>query len=616
MLDSFRGKMRGVSIFIVIVIGVIFTFTGIGSISLGGAGSGEVATVNGEAITEQELLLELQRLRNRIRAENSSITSEELDDNTLRPIVLKQLIGSAVASQNALNQGMAVSTNMLNKVLMSVEAFQTDEKFDEDRYRYFIRNRGQTNSEFKLQLTNEMVSGQLFDGYRLSGFITDQMLSSIAELVFQTRSYYYLTVPRQLVLENIEIPETEIKDFYAQNGNLFQSEEQVSVDFIEISAQLLKRDILVEKSELVARFRDEAENFIPAISRRAAHILLPDLDSDLISEIMQAISIGESFEDLAEKFSTDAGSAAIGGDLGFTDGSTFPESFERALEKLSVGDISDPVPTESGVHIIKLLEVQQSRFQEDEQLPRIEREIVNERIDSLLNEKLATLRELSFNAESMTELAEQMDAVVSESSLMTRAAGDGIGSFKSVRDAAFSDDVLFNGYASEVLEIEPDRFTVVKLNRHIKTQQKEYSDVSMEIKRSMASDRADIKLNRLGQDFISKLESGETVEQLAQSGGFQWQVVLDADRTTPSLDSEVNALAFSVVFGGVKAHASFLSRSKDLLVITVYDRKAGDYMALSIDEQSSFKDSIASSFTNRELESYHSGLIEAAKVRQ
>ena len=616
MLDSFRGQMRGVSIFIVIVIGVIFTFTGIGSISLSGAGSSELATVNGQAITEKEFLLELQRFRNRIQSEDTSITSEELNDDILRPIVLEQLIGSAVASQMALNQGMAVSTNMLNRMLMSVEAFQTDAQFDENRYRYFIRNRGQTNSEFKLQLANEMLSGQLFDGYRLSGFITNQMLLSVAELVFQTRSYYYLTVPRQPVLESIEIPETEVRDFYAQNGSSFRSEEQVSVDYIEISAEILARDITVDKNELVAQFRDEAETFKPSISRRAAHILLPDLNRDLISEIMESISDGESFEDLAQKFSTDVGSAAIGGDLGFTNGSTFPESFERALEELSVGDISEPVTTESGIHIIKLLEIEQSRFSEEEELPRIEREIVEERLDSLLNEKLSDLRELSFNAESMVELAAQVGATVSVSSLMTRVAGDGIGSFKSVRDAAFSDEVLVDGYVSEVLELEPDRFIVVKVKRHIEARQKEFDEVSLDIKRSMASNLADVKLRSLGEGLISRLELGETVEQLAKSDGFQWQVVLDADRTTASVNSEVNTLAFSVIFAGTKAHTSFQLGSGDLVIITVNDRQPGNYAALNSDEQISFKNSIVSSLLNRELQSYHSGLIAAAKVRR
>ena len=132
----------------------------------------------------------------------------------------------------------------------------------------------------------------------------------------------------------------------------------------------------------------------------------------------------------------------------------------------------------------------------------------------------------------------------------------------------------------------------------------------------MASELADIKLRSLGEGLISRLELGETVEQLAKSDGLQWQVVLDADRTTTSLNSEVNTLAFSVVFAGTKAHASFQLRSGDLVIITVNDRQPGNYAALNRDEQISFKNSIASSLFNRELQSYHSGLIAAAKVRR
>ena len=89
-------------------------------------------------------------------------------------------------------------------------------------------------------------------------------------------------------------------------------------------------------------------------------------------------------------------------------------------------------------------------------------DLANEAVSEIFVEKLEILRELSFNAESLSEVADA-GLSVKTTDYFPRSGGNGARQ-TTVINAAFSDDVLVEGYASEVLELGDDYFVVIKLN--------------------------------------------------------------------------------------------------------------------------------------------------------
>jgi peptidyl-prolyl cis-trans isomerase D len=158
-----------------------------------------------------------------------------------------------------------------------------------------------------------------------------------------------------------------------------------------------------------ARFEQEAESADNSPSLRAAHILLEDSSDVVIAEVQAKIDAGEDFAQLVKEYSQDVATVESGGDLGFTNGDTFPESFEQALAALEVGQVSAPVETVSGTHFVKLLEVEKKEFLFDEQQQRITLELQQEAANTLLVEKLETLKELAFNADNLQEVAQDLE---------------------------------------------------------------------------------------------------------------------------------------------------------------------------------------------------------------
>lgn len=614
MLDSFRNRMRGVAIVIIAFIGIIFTFTGVGSLSLTGAGGKSVASVNGDAISEQDVQRELQQTKARILSENPGLNLDQLDDELFRPSVVERLITNRALSQRAADLKMSVSPKTLAQILLDVEAFQTDGAFDEDRYRYFIRNRGQTNAEFKRRLAEDIIIEQLMDGYRQSSFVTGSELQWVTELLNQTRDYYYLTLPRAQILADIMPAPEQLQNYYRTNQVRFQSDEQVVLEFIELNRELLMRDKTVTDEAIMTRFEEESDGLASTTSRRAAHILVDSEDSAVITEIKKSIAEGVAFSELTKQYSIDFATASQGGDLGFTDGTSFPENFEQALATLAVGEVSGPVSTDSGVHLIKLIETEESTFTLAGESERIAAELMAESVDTEFVETLARLRELSYNAESLADLATDLGLPAGLSEPLSRAGGEGIGAAPEVIAAGFSDEVLFDQFASEVLELGDDRYVVIKLKEHILARQKTFEEVSEDVRAAYTEERANQILQQQGTALVEQAQDGESIESIAQAQNLDWQVVLQARRSSGDVDAEINQLAFSMIPETRAVTQSFSTRAGDFVVISLERNDLGDFSAVSEEDQVGLRRAVARSMANREFQAYGNSLLEASSV--
>ena len=122
---------------------------------------------------------------------------------------------------------------------------------------------------------------------------------------------------------------------------------------MQLSASNFLDDVEVTRDEVEQRFA-AVKSSLPA-RRQAAHILIESESDDshfaVLDEIQLELENGVAFEELAEKYSSDIGSAGNGGLLGFTDGNAFPAAFESALAALEVDAVSAPVLTLSLIHI-------------------------------------------------------------------------------------------------------------------------------------------------------------------------------------------------------------------------------------------------------------------------
>ena len=605
MLDSFRTNMRSLALGIVIVIGFIFAFSGTGTMFLSGNSGDAAVVVGGEIIREIDVLRSISRQKQRILSENEGLDPSVLDDSLIRPSAVEQLISRQLLVQASGDRRMTVSPREVDQYILDIESFQTDGVFDQDLYKFAILNQGYTSADFKQQVKNDMLIQQLVQGLTDTAFTTDGELAALAAVTEQQRNYYYLTVPADEIRSSITLTEAQVNEFYEANKATYQTEPKVSVDYIELSSDILADPALITEDLVAARFEEEILSRDMAESRQAAHILLEDPADELVAEIQAKLDDGQDFARLASEYSVDFGSAETGGDLGYTSGDTFPEEFEKALKSLSIGSVSNPVKTDSGTHFIKLLDIQQQSFVLAEETPRITRDLMLEATTDTLVAKLELLKELSFNAESLAEVAEDVGLEMVTSEAFTQTGGEGIAAIPSVIRAAFSTEVVEDKFASEVIDLGNDRYVVVKLNEYYKARQQELTEVRDLLETTYTQQLVEETLVDKGASLAARVEAGETIEVVAKSEGLDWQVGMSMTRRSRDVNSEINAKIFSLpVPADDSSVQTFSTSAGDLIVSSLVKVTPGDVSALSSDEKASLASATLSINGNRDIQAF------------
>ncbi|MFM1604295.1 MAG: SurA N-terminal domain-containing protein [Porticoccaceae bacterium] len=614
MLDSFRTNMRGMALGIVIVIGAIFAFSGTGSL-LTVANVDTAIVVNDINISENDVVRAILSQKRRILAENEGLDPAVLDDEMLRPGVIEQLITRELFAQDSIGQNLTLSQQDITNLILDIEGFQSEGKFDQNLYRFAIQQQGYTSATFNDVLKDDMVVQQLVSGVSSTAFTTNTELSALAGVTEQQRNYYYLRLPVKGIEDLIELSDTQVDDYYQNNQASFTTDAKVRIDYIELSSDLLIDASAISEDQVLARFEEEVENRDLAESRQAAHILLSEPTPEEIDEIQTKLNAGVDFAVLVKDYSEDFGSAELGGDLGFTSGATFPEAFEAALEGLEIGQVSEPVNTDAGTHFIKLLDIQQQTYELSEQRSRIERELLKESTSDLLVEKLQNLKELSFNAESLAEVAQDIGLELNTSEAFSQAGGSGISAFPAVVKAAFSSEVVTDQYASEVLDLGDDRYLVLKLNEYIDARQQGLSEVRDRVIQLVTDQESKNQLAEQGGTLLARVIAGESVETVAKSESLDWQVVIDGTRRDTSTNAEIGRKVFSLPRPVTESTVEgFYLSNGDFVVVSLTEVTEGRLDRLTSQQRTALVSASIVSRGSRDLDAYQGSLLVKATI--
>jgi peptidyl-prolyl cis-trans isomerase D len=618
MLLDFRNNLRGVAFGITIVIGLIFALTGTGSLFISTPDSESVIVVNGDDISEREVTQATTLERARILNSNPDMDPSLVEDEALRAQAIRQLIYRQLLIQAAKAQDLGVAPTLISDLILDVEQFQTDGKFDEDRFRYAIRSQGYTSSsKFTEMLSEQFLIEQLSNGILNSSFVTATELSTLIALAEQKRSFDYARLTLKPFKDEVTLTDTQISDYYQENLLQYMTERKLSVEYIELNSAMLLQEQAIPEEDIQARFEQEKQSAEDTTSLRAAHILLGEASDELIAEVQAKIDAGDDFAELAKAYSEDVASAENGGDLGFTTGDTFPESFEEALAALEVGQVSAPVETDSGIHFVKLLEVEKAEFLYEEQSERIAQELKQEAADNLLVEKLENLKEMAFNADNLQEVAEDLALVANVSEPFTVDGGEGIASSSVVVNAAYSPEVADDGYASEVLDLGEDNYVVLKLKQDFPSRQLSLEEVKASVTGSLTNAIAQAAIKVKADQIQAQLTAGASLQSVAAEFDLELKSVEAGARNNPEADSEVNAYVFELPTPrGTEVKDGFTTANGDFIAVQLSEVVLADTDAVEEARVEQIRSFVEVSTRNREFSSYQETLIDQASIKQ
>lgn len=550
MLQNIRDNSTGwISKSIIGLIVVLFAFTGFDAILGSTSNSNNAAKVNGEEIT-LDALAEAKNLQRRqlLQQFGKDFDASLIDDALLSEAALKGLISRKLLVQAADQSGFAFSSALIDQFILLAPEFQVDGKFNADRFDQVIRQMGYTRLQFRQMIEQEMRTGQLRAGIAATAFVTEQEAQAFADLERQTRDFAMLTIKPEL--DKVAVTEDEVKAYYDENSSEFLTQEQVIVEYVELEKSAFFDQVAVDDAALQELYQAEIANLVE--QRHAAHILF-EVTADVTDEQAKAaaqsaierINAGEEFAAVAKEVSDDTGSAEQGGDLGFAAQGVYDPAFEDALYALENGQISAPVRTDYGWHVIKLLDVQAADIPSFASLKdKLTQDLKSQQVEQRFVEAVRELESAAYESADLQQPASELGLEIKVSEPFGREGLDGLFANRQVLQAAFSTEVLEEGANSTAIELDPETTVVLRVKEHKRPEQIAFAEVSTQIREQLLVKRAIEQAQSQGQALLSSLQEGKTSTAQAQQDA--WQVVEAATRDQENVDPEVLQALFKM----------------------------------------------------------------------
>ncbi|WP_416739012.1 SurA N-terminal domain-containing protein [Pseudomonas sp. NFX71] len=622
MLQNIRDNSQGwIAKTIIGVIVALMALTGFDAIFQATTHRNDAAKVNGEEISQNELsqAVDMQR-RQLMQQLGKDFDASLLDEKMLRESALKGLIDRKLLLQGAENSKFAFSEAALDQVILQTPEFQVDGKFSSERFDQVIRQLGYSRMQFRQMLAQEMLIGQLRAGLAGSGFVTDAQVLAFARLEKQTRDFATLNVKADPAA--VKLTDDEVKAYYDEHAKEFMTPDQVIIDYLELKKSSFFDQVTVKDEDLQAAYQKEIANL--SEQRRAAHILIEVNDKVTeaqakakIEEVQARLAKGEKFEALAKEFSQDPGSANNGGDLGYAGPGVYDPAFETALYALAKDQVSAPVRTDFGFHLIKLLGVEAPEVPTLASLKdKLTRELKTQQVEQRFVEATKQLEDSSFESSDLAQPAQDLKLTVHTSKPFGREGGEGVTANRAVITAAFSPEVLDEGANSTAIELDPETVIVLRAKEHLKPAQLPLESVSAAIRGQLAKEHASAAAKTKADELIASLREGKAPLDKAIEGQ-SWKVTAAATRAQEGIDPTVLQALFRMPKPAAKDKPTFGSVTlADGSLVIVRLNGVNEAAAPTEEEKAQYRRFLASRIGQQDFAAYRKQLEAEADIKR
>lgn len=619
MLQAIRDRAQGIFAWVLlIVIGVPFALWGIQNYIDTGKEK-PAATVGDREIFDREVTRAYEQSLNNL------VGIDDFDEKQLRREALDRLISQEVIAQSAEQRALVVSDVEARGFIQSLPYFLTDGKFDKDKYKVMLAAQGVSPEQFAAQIRRALITEQFQRGIADSAFVTKGELETLMRLKGQERQLDYAKIALPTVAQTFT--DAEINAYFERHRQEFRSPERVSIEYLALGLNDLAKDIQVGDEELQKLYEEQKAGYGTPERRKISHILIT-LDGtdeaadrraqDKANAVRERLVQGEDFAKLAQELSSDTVSGKKGGDLGYLESGAQEETFTKAAEALKAGEVSAPVKTSFGYHLIKLTEWVPARIRPfDEVREELRQATQRNRAETAFYEKGQKLAEITFeHPGSLEQAAQQLGLQVQQTGLFTRDAGEGLATEEAIRKAAFSEDVL-GGRNSDPVELGNEKAVVLRVREHQAAADKPLAEVRDEILARLRDEAARKLAQSQSQQLLKQLREGKSLDEAAKSSGLTAVHAGFIRRDNDQLPAELVRAAFTAArpAPGVVTPGEVALADGSIFVYAISSVKDGPVAASDLKEQESAGQFLLRSGGQQEFGAFVERLRELADVK-
>jgi peptidyl-prolyl cis-trans isomerase D len=616
MLQAMRNKMHGwpsiillgVCVFAMSLFGMESYFTS--------RNESFVAKVGKHEISQNAY----QDRMNQLRQQASAEQGEHFDASIFEKPETKQRILDGMIDQQLLfaanaDWGMRVSDQAVRDYIAAIPAFQVNNQFDATSYSAWLTSQRKTPGMFEDDVRSSLATQLLPDAINDSTIVSDAQVDQFLSLLTQRRDLRYFVLPRPALADN-QVSDAQIETYYKAHLAEYMNPEQVSVKYIEVNSADLPLDIVPSDEDLKKRYADEKQRFVQPEQRLASHILInvpanatPEQQKAALAkaEKIAADANPGDFAKLAEQNSQDLGSKRQGGDLGWLEKGVTDPAFDAALYALQKNQISKPVLSSDGYHVIWLRDLRSGQSKPFEEVrDQLAKEASAAERDRKYNEVAGKMSDNTYqNPSSLEPASVALNLPIKSTPLFSRKGGEGIAANPKVIAAAFGDDVLVQGNNSSLIDLGNNHSLVLHIDKHIPAAARPLAEVRADVQKKILDERVAATEKKQADDALARLRKGEPMPAVATSFGTTVTSLNEATR-----QSQVSAPLLAKAFllphpaAGKPEFAAVDMQDGGYALLAVDKVQGGDLSKVPPEQRESLRQQIAQAYgseTTREL---------------
>jgi len=602
MLDFIRRSAS--SWFIKVVFGaivIVFVFWGVGNFK---SSRREVAaTVNGDTVHIEDYKVAYNSIIQRYRQMfQGNIPSEILDKLDIKKQALDNLINLSLIKQETKKMGILVSDKEVQEEIMKVPDFNLNNNFNKNIYLKMLSNLGITPVQFEEEMRTQIL---IEKSRRILGAginVTDLEIKDSYNFNNEEINVFYAILDlKNPDNDTFNATEEQVVKFYEDNKEKYKTSPSIKIKYINFSKKDFEKEVNLSENDLENYYKDNLSKYKINEQRKASHILLK-VDQNSTEEtikskygtsldLLKRIREGESFEAISKEYSDDTISAQRGGDLGFIEKGKLVKPFEDMLFSMAEGNVSQPVLSDFGWHIIKLEKIQPEHYKKFEEVKdEIQERVKQNRLDFIMHNKVNSAYDEIVLSGSFDEYCGKNNIKINETDFLDEKA---LLSLNLTKDSISSIFQLNKGSLSSVLKLA-DGFIIVELIDLKPPYIPEFNDVKNNVEKDFQSKMQKENVRKKANDILNLAKKSNLSSAISQSG--LKQVVMKETGfikrkdigTLSGIPSEIVMDAFKLSKEKPYPDEVFESGNK-FYIISLKDKKVSD-KEMSPDEKNQIKE--------------------------
>lgn len=528
MFDSVRKHQRVLQFILLLLILPAFVFFGVSGYQGFMSDADRVATVAGERITHQEFAeAQRQQLDTLRQMLGNQVDPKMLDTDAARNEALDGLIIQKSLLAESIARRVTVTDAQLRTMILQIPGLKKpDGTFDIERYRALLSAQNLNDRAFEAQMRRDLTIQAIPGAVAQSAFAPRFVLDRLISLAEEQRQVREIAFRPDAFAAEMKPSDDEARKFYEDNARLFQTPESASVEYLVLDSESLASQVPVDAARIRDFYEQNKTRYLVEEQRQASHILLT-VPKDASVEQKAAIQAraadlsakargGADFAALAKTQSQDPGSATNGGDLGYFAREMMVKPFADAVFAMKSGEISDPVESEFGFHVIRVTGIKPKAERAFEEVrAEIEAEYRKQEAAKAFAKDAEAFSNMVYEqSDSLKPAAERFKLRIQTADQLGRGglAGAAPGSALTnpkLLAALFSDDSLKNRRNTEAVETAPNTLVSARVVEHRVAERKPFDAVQGQVRERLIAQRAQEAAVKAGQQRLKALQAGE-----------------------------------------------------------------------------------------------------------